>query len=310
MSDYIITCRNKKGDSFGKEPDKTSYLIIPESDNEISYQKHNKPISVFLKEIIHSEQKDIIFFIHGYNTNLDAVIHRHRSLKKGFKNVGYEGEIITFSWPSGDNTLMYLEDRHDAKKTALELVNSCIRILALQQSKNCKINIHLIGHSTGAYVISEAFADADTTSHSADINWNVSQILLISGDVSSDSMSEERGLSIYRHCNRLTNYFNPYDAALALSNIKRAGFKNRVGRIGLPDNAPKKAVDVNCGVYYKHQQDNLNVEEGTHSHSWYFYSEMWFEDALYTIKGEYDRNVIPTREVDRNSNINLLSGVK
>ncbi len=309
MSDYIICVRNKKGDAFGDEPGKTSYLAVPENETEISYTRHSLSMSAFLREIIHSEQQEIIFFIHGYNNPMDVMMKRHRKLKEGFKNVGYTGEIISFAWPSGSNTLMYLEDRHDAKKTALELVNSCIRILASQQSKNCTINIHLLGHSTGAYVISEAFADADTTSQTADVNWTVSQILLISGDVSSDSMSDERGISIYRHCNRLTNYFNPYDAALALSNIKRAGFKNRVGRVGLPNEAPAKAVDVDCGTYYNQQKDELEVEEGTHSHSWYFYSEAWYEDAFYTIQGKLDRNVIPTRQKDAQGRLQLLSPV-
>ncbi|MBS1535277.1 MAG: alpha/beta hydrolase [Bacteroidetes bacterium] len=310
MSDYIISVRNKKGNGFGDEPGRATYLAVAENASEISIREHSLSMSTFVKEIIHSQQQDIIFFIHGYNNSIDVVLNRHRKLKEGFQQVGYTGELITFAWPSGDNSLMYLEDRHDAKKTALELVNSCIKLVAAQQSKNCTINIHLLGHSTGAYVISEAFADADTTSKTADVNWTVSQILLISGDVSSDSMSEERGLSIYRHCNRLTNYYNPYDSALALSNIKRAGFKNRVGRVGLPAQAPEKAVDVNCGAYYDSEKDQLEVEVGNHSHSWYFYSETWFEDAFYTIKGDMNRNVIPTRQKDSNGHLQLATSVK
>ena len=100
---------------------------------------------------------------------------------------------------------------------------------------------------------------------------------------------------MYRHCNRFTNYFNPHDSILAISNAKRVGFKNRAGRIGLPAEIPAKAVDINCGAFYETNKDKIKVKVGAHSHSWYFYSEEWFNDVLQTIRGNVDRNVIATR---------------
>ena len=294
MNDYIICAQNIRNGAFGSEPGTTSYLKVPELD-DVFRPSHAIKQKEFLLDVINEKQENIIVFVHGYNNSVTDVLGRHRQLKKGFQKVGYTGDFITFAWPSGTNSLLYLEDRHDAKVTALELVNSCIKLLARQQGKDCTINIHLIGHSTGAYVINEAFADADTTKDTAEINWTVSQILLISGDVSSDSMSESRGVSVYRHCNRLTNYYNPYDSILAISNVKRVGAKNRVGRVGLPEDGPTKAVDINCGPYYDAQKDKINVTNGAHSHSWYFYSDTWYKDAYETIKGDLDRNVIPTR---------------
>jgi hypothetical protein len=78
-----------------------------------------------------------------------------------------------------------------------------------------------------------------------------------------------------------------------------------VGRIGLPQNSPNKSVDVNCGEYYNKNKDNLKVKNGAHSHSWYFYSETWFKDALETINGDLDRNVFPTRKND-NGELKLI----
>lgn len=278
---------------FGNKPGKTSYLKVPPEDNLI-LPKHKVNLSAFLKEIM-AHDGDIVIFIHGYNQGDDVVLLRHRLLKKRFSEVGFTGGLITFAWPSKENALLYLEDRHDAKMTAMELVNSCINLLAKQQNKNCEKNIHIIAHSTGAYIVQEAFDDAETTRSTAEVNWNVSQIIFIGGDVSSDSMRQERAETIYRHCNRLTNYYNPFDNILAISNVKRVGAKNRVGRIGLPENIPSKAVDVNCGQYYNKHKESLNVEVGSHSHSWYFYSNDWYKDAFETILGELDRNVIPTR---------------
>jgi hypothetical protein len=87
--------------------------------------------------------------------------------------------------------------------------------------------------------------------------------------------------SIYRHCIRLTNYANPYDEALQLSNVKRVGVAPRAGRIGLPPDAPRQAVNVDCGEYY-HAMIRSRPKEsiiGYASHSWHIgdpvFTETW-----------------------------------
>ena len=101
-------------------------------------------------------------------------------------------------------------------------------------------------------MIREAFDDADDHTIAA-INWTVSQITFIGGDVSAASFSSgnPESESVYRHCVRLTNYSNPFDEVLQLSNVKRAGFASRVGRVGLPPDAPTKSVNVDCGSYWQ-----------------------------------------------------------
>ena len=87
----------------------------------------------------------------------------------------------------------------------------------------------------------------------ASVNWTVSQIAFISGDISSSSMEagDSETESIYRHCLRLTNYSNTHDEVLQISNVKRIGVAPRVGRVGLPDLAPPQALNVDCSVYYQ-----------------------------------------------------------
>ncbi len=305
MSDYIICTQNIIDNEFTNEPGKAIYLKVPESANTFMPQ-HEVSFGDFFGDIINKEQENIIIFIHGYNTEDNEVLDRHRTLRQGFENVGFDGDIITFAWPSNNNALLYLEDRHDAKKTAFELVDSCIRFLSKQQGNNCTISVNVIGHSTGAYVIYEAFNDAETTKIIAETNWSVSQILFISGDISSDAMNTERGQSVYRHCNRLTNYYNPYDSILSISNVKRVGAKNRAGRVGLPINSPTKAVDVNCGDYYHQHKSSIYVKVGAHSHSWYFYSDAWYKDAYATILGNLDRTVILGRVAQSDEDVILL----
>jgi len=43
---------------------------------------------------------------------------------------GWEGIVASFDWPSANSTLNYIEDRSDASKVALMLVNRGITLLA------------------------------------------------------------------------------------------------------------------------------------------------------------------------------------
>ena len=118
---------------------------------------------------------DILFVVHGYNESETEVMDRHRRIRDGLAALAFKGVIVSFDWPSGASALAYLPDRHRAKQTALQLVSDGIAQLAARQTPDCPINIHILGHSTGAYVIREAFDDADD-SQLRQSSWLVSQI--------------------------------------------------------------------------------------------------------------------------------------
>jgi hypothetical protein len=108
--------------------------------------------------------------------------------------------------------------------------------------------------------------------------------------------------AIYRHCVRLTNYSSRYDEALGISNVKRLGIAPRVGRVGLPDDAPAKAVNVDCGAYYNLLTTDAGVRAtdspegivGFPSHSWYFGNKLFASDLFQTLIGT-DRTLAATR---------------
>jgi len=308
MTDHVICVRNVKKDRFGNEPGATYFLDIPASSQKMLPRHKTAKKKAWFKRVLReavigtdadgTEFGDILVFIHGYNNDQKIVLKRHRLLKKTLRGEGYKGVVVSFDWPSADSALNYLEDRTDAKTTAIKLVDDCIRAFAVMQEQGCRINVHLLAHSTGAYVIREAFDDADDRPKVAATNWTVSQIMFIGGDVSAKSMAagNAKSSSIYRHCVRLTNYSSPYDAALKLSNVKRIGVAPRVGRVGLPDNIPANAVNVNCGLYYQAHEESIHAL-GTKSHSWYIGDPVFTRDMLLTIAGDIDRHAIPTREI-------------
>jgi esterase/lipase superfamily enzyme len=245
---------------------------------------------------------DILIVIHGYNVSEADIMQRHRLLRDDLKSLGFKGTLVSFDWPCGDSALAYLDDRHHAKDTAMQLVSDGIVYLSKAQRADCPINVHVLGHSTGAYVIREAFDDADDTKLENG-GWRVSQVLFIAGDVSAASMSsgDKGAASIYGHGVRMTNYWNRHDQALDISNVKRVGIAPRVGRIGLPADAPSTAVNVDCTPYYEVFEANAGADQpggvvGIQSHSWYFGNMVFARDLFQTLIG-IDRTVITTRGV-------------
>ena len=318
MSDYVITVRNVEGKNFGTEPGSANFLkvpinLLPKPTHAIAADDWIREV---LREAVHSTDSatgknrgDILVFIHGYNNGQDIIMKRHRQLSSDLNDQGYKGTVVSFDWPSAEMALNYWEDRSDAKQTAISLVTDCIVRFARLQNNDCLVNVHLLAHSTGAYVVREAFDDADDRNAIANSNWMVSQIMLIGGDISSDCMSDDDpgSDSLYRHCVRLTNYWNSYDSVLKLSNAKRMGMAPRVGRVGLPDNSPKMAVDVDCSAYFDTLDEDKYPYEfyGTFCHSWHIGNPVFTKDVIATIQGDMDRNKLPTRRTNENGELVL-----
>ena len=312
MPDYIISVRTVRKGKFGAEPGPTRFLRVP--SNRTPAPEHAIRRKQWVDDVMslgHTHQDehtgedcgDIAVFVHGYNTSPSATARRHRQLRKNLTAAGFRGALMSFDWPSDDRAINYLEDRSDAKITALRLVDDGVSLLAATQFRGCRLNVHIIAHSMGCYVVREAFDDADDRPPIAESNWNVSQVCLVGADVSSASMSasDSRSRSLYRHCTRLTNYFNPHDTVLKLSNVKRAGVAPRAGRRGLPADHPGKAVNVDCGDLFR----RTYRESGDSGHSWYFGDDVFIADLAETLSGDTDRLVTGARRRDEHGNLHL-----
>jgi len=316
MPDYLLSVRRVRKQEFDAEPGKTKFLEVP--GKQLPIPAHAVKQSDWVDAVMaeghthtnHGTGKDcgdIAVLVHGYNNDAKSIMWRHRRLKADLKASGFDGVLVSFDWPSDDRALNYLEDRSDAKLTALRLVDDCISLLASAQFRGCEYNVHVIAHSTGAYVVREGFDDADDRPGIAASNWNVSQLCFVGADVSSRSMSasDSKSSSIYRHCTRLTNYQNPYDKVLKLSNVKRVGVAPRVGRTGLPPDHSDKAVNINCGAYFAGKDQSKATFIGAYDHSWYFGDKVFARDLAATLQGDIDRHFIPGRKRDEHGALHL-----
>lgn len=310
MPRLMMILRSVSGGQFTDDsaPGPTRYLIVPD-DAAAPTPAHAVGAKAWIKAIMagfgppNADDKitgDLVFLVHGYNADIGKVLAMHDLLAAGLGKAGFKGLVVSFDWPSEGVPLAYLEDRTEAKITAMRLVSDGIRLLLGATTDDCKVNVHVVAHSLGAFVVRHAF-DHSNDNRATALAWSIAQIALVAGDISQASMSDghPESAELYRHCLRLTNYYSGFDEVLQISNAKRLGIAPRVGRVGLPDDAPAKAVNLDCSARYAAEDakgafDRFDLGLGQ-SHSWYFHDDAVMRDLAITLGGKIDRNVIPTR---------------
>ncbi len=307
---YVMSSRRVAGRGaaavFEAEPGKMRFLKVPAG--EVYRPAHEISPAVWFQEVRDaadgiadsrvSDGGDVVIFIHGYNNSPQVISERQKFLSEDLAAEGFSGMIVSFDWPAANSTLNYLEDRSDAAAVAKLLVTYGIARLVRGQEDGCKTNVHLLGHSTGAYIICEALAQAEKDGALFKQDWRLDQVAFIGGDVSGGTLERDAAWSkpLFDRCVRLTNYQNPFDHVLAVSNAKRLGTSPRAGRVGVkPDRAHPKVVNVDCGDYFQTLNPKKSRFNGTFAHSWHIGNRVWARDFALTLTSGIDRNAIPTR---------------
>lgn len=323
MNSYVLSVRTKMaGDIFGNQVGGATYLEVPDTATVplpshtagTAKQWMTKVMEIANPDNIPEHQRDIVFFVHGYDTSPEESLKRQRLAELKLNEHGFRCMVIGFDWPSNEKTLDYLSDRGDALDTAPVLVRDGIIPFTIFSSKDCPVKVHVMAHSMGAFVVREAFRRIDKLRDSDLANdWRVGQIALFAADISSSCFAADNAdmLPVFNHCGRLTNYYSGFDLALAASNIKNIDLSSRVGRVGMPVDTPvpNKAVDVDCGPRYQAiPEPKLKILVGGFpSHSWYLEDEIWYEDLAQTLSGHTDRNYITSRHAKNGSNDFVLN---
>lgn len=315
-SNFIICTRDvdRRG-RFVAEPGATRFLRVPKGLKTYSPSHEIKSRDRWRLAVraaadgredeVTGTTGEVLVFVHGYNNDMEAITWRTEAMQRTLTAQGWRGLVIAFDWPSDNYTLNYLEDRADAAEVADRMVSDAIQLLVEAQHDDkhpCTINVHLLGHSTGAYVIMEAFNQAQKKGSLFKSDWQVSQVAFIGGDVSSDSLraDSEWAQAMFSRSLRLTNYSNRHDKVLGVSNAKRLGAAPRAGRVGLPALAHRKAVNVDCSDYFATKDPASSSFNGTFNHSWHIGDDLFALDLALTMEGAIDRHALPTREAGDN----------
>lgn len=321
---YIVCTREDKGRKFLNEPGAASFLRVPATrdgygpSDAIAPERWKRSVIAAadgVEDEITGSTGEILFFVHGYANDIEIVLWRTRMLQQTLTAAGWRGLVVGFDWPSANSTLNYLEDRQDASSVSTQLVDQALALLVDAQvptasgAQPCTMNVHMLGHSTGAYVIMEAFANAAKRGDYFKKPWRIGQVAFIAGDVSTGSLAGDSDWArpMFDRIFRLTNYSNGFDKVLAVSNMKRFGTSPRAGRVGIPAEAPRKVVNVDCSDYFATKNPDHSVFKGTFNHSWHIGDEAFALDLALTLEGSIDRNHLPTRAV-KNGSLSLVAG--
>lgn len=315
---FIVSARGIAADgSFGSEPGPLQFLAVKPSAQDYGPAQAMTPArwrSAVIRAADGDEDEitgktgNILIFIHGYNNSRDDVLWRTRTLQGTLASAGWKGLVIAFDWPSDNSVLGYLEDRHDAAAVASQIVDELLPLLVpskrntsngevLDPDPECKIDLHLIGHSTGAFVAIEAFARAQARGELFKSDWRLGQLVFISGDVASSCLSpdDDWARPMMGRIVRLTNYSNGHDAVLGASNAKRLGLAPRAGRVGAPSPAHPKVANVDCTRYFETIDPATAKSRGTFCHSWQIGDPVFALDLAMTLEASSDRHVLSTR---------------
>ncbi len=311
MTYFCLSMRNiktKKGKKyFAADPGRASFLICGEAgtifapSQRIIGKGNQKHWAAKVIDAASGErgEGDIVFFVHGYNVDAQSAFKTHKILQSRLAQHGLEkAALVSYDWPARGSFLNYLEDDSDARATAIDLVRAGISLSAKYTKPECRMRVHVMAHSMGALVVREAFRAAAGHSPTREAAWGVTQLILFGADISSRSIAGPDSVQLFHHAQRITNYFNRHDTALATSNAKRFMSSPRLGRHGAPKEMLDKIVDIDVTDRWKRVSDQLTdscLEEHLLSHSFYFSDDVWIKDVVETLKGDVDRRHILTR---------------
>jgi esterase/lipase superfamily enzyme len=251
--------------------------------------------------------RDVVIFVHGFNTDQSEMLARMAKIEAGLKGQGYPGAVIGFDWPSDGAVLAYGRDRADAKRVARYLVLDGIALLLAVRPR---LNLHLLAHSMGAYVILRGFSDIGDNVAGAG-TWKLGQAVWCSADVYRDWMADGAWgrLVMDRRVTRLTNFYSRADEVLNLSGTFLNFGRRRAGRDGLPNAIPSSLVDVYSTAQYQDKVDLTGVsdfEQTLLSHAWWFDDEGFYRDVALTLAGRVASNM-PTRRPTTIADMALLT---
>ena len=302
---YVVCTRRARRGRFEAEPGPTSYLRVPNDRDPCPGDRIGK--RAWLDEVNDRADGvadkridpggDVLVFVHGYNNDQEIVMMRHRRLQADLWAEGFRGLVVSLDWPSNDKTLNYLEDRWDASETAIELVTGCAVPLAARQKSGCGTNVHLLGHSTGAYVIREAFYHARKKGALHRSDWKVSQVAFVGGDIASASLAGTtrcRARCLPGRCGLPTT---PIDTTRCSRSPTPSGSVSGRGSGGW---ASRRTPILRWSTLTAAGSSTDSTRRrrprlGTFCHSWHIGNRVFARDLACVLQGGIDRAFIPTR---------------
>ncbi len=280
------------------------FILFPEpkTETEIMYnQLHNTNItdlkgsSRFFKQLydeLIAEEGDVLFFIHGFNTDLNDVKNCFDRLNQRYvvKDSPIK-HIVIFTWPSKspDIPLHYRNDSRDAERSGITLARCFDKLILffrqfLKQEQNlpCKRNIHLMAHSMGNQVLEFMLLSLP---HKYEL---FREIILVAADVEYTIFEPHQAFqSLIDIGYRVHIYHHEHDIVLDISKYTK-NFNNRLGRYGRKSkNTMNDVFDIDVTRSKDDSDQPSGIDQLNH---WYYYSSTEVvNDIIRVLNGKESR---------------------
>jgi esterase/lipase superfamily enzyme len=205
----------EKGDRQGGEPSNgfalvgVSYLRRADALHEVKGEL----------ELRAPADRDILLFVHGFNTNFGEAVTRTAQLTR---DLPFAGVPVLFSWPSRAKLVDYIYDR-DSATYSRPYLSATIELLARETGAR---RVHIVAHSMGNWALLEALRDLHARTGMA-LKGRLGNVILAAPDVDVDVFRQEAG-AIRGLPESITLLASSEDRALKASarlagNVPRAG---------------------------------------------------------------------------------------
>ena len=191
-----------------------------------------------------SREKQLLLFVHGYCATFRDAARRTAQMAY---DMNYQGPAMFFSWPAGaesegfNEKVNYLKDLRRAEESDEDLIT----VLAGISRYSGATSIHLVAHSMGNFVLTEALKTIDDRRPARTTQLPLfDQVALAAPDINAREFVERTGERILPFSRRFTVYASAHDKALRLSKavngFEPLGFLNEYSRVG----AKKRLFDL------------------------------------------------------------------
>ena len=237
--------------------------------NETFYVSHKAAIETI--EQARRQKRHILFFVHGFNNDVESVLNRAAELQRRFRVI-----VVPFSWPANGGGIKgvtsYRSDKRDAytSKGALDrtlgiMRDHLTRITTLSREelwqqaqqrhpddgekrnalytallqKQCPVTINMLAHSMGNYLFKQVMKS--TASEGTGLLFD--NVVMAAADVNNPGHRE--WVDRIRARRRVIITINEHDYALAVSRAKAGD--QQLARLGhcLNDLDSRRAIYVN-----------------------------------------------------------------
>jgi esterase/lipase superfamily enzyme len=231
------------------------------------------------KTVEGKDKNDVLFFIHGFNNDLNDIRNAFKILHDKYVSNTHStiNHLVIFTWPSRSPSvpLHYKDDREDAKRSGRALARAFDKVIQFfksylldQQNQPCQRNIHLMVHSMGNRVLKHMMAELKPEHHLELFR----EIILVGADIEWDIFENGQEYSrLIELGYRVHNYFHEKDRILDISKYTKNLFSNRLGKYGRkrPDPTLLDVFDVDVTDSKDDPKSDIIDDNGNH---WYYYT--------------------------------------